>query len=420
MGVDAVEAEVSRRPRRLRVRLPLGAAAVLVSLLCFAPTAAFANSDPAWRHFEDGMVAYEAHRFGDALTAWQEAASERNDRFTVAVAAVDAAMALPEAKTAWDSISTLVQRLADEEFGERAFAEILSDAGGSSRREMELLHSQTKSKALGDFTNAWLAVEGLRGAQAIHDSLKALRTLAEDLRSYPEAEFGIGRVFFVEGELRLAEMQFQRALAGSAALEIPDQRYDMMAALAEVYKSEGNWKDYESELELSLSDAGIFTSDGDFLRTAMERAIDLDGYDALQRLYPVDEPRIAAPSGALGEFLLANGRAQAVIHLALAADAIVTQAMKRLQVDDPTIEYSTLVDFSSRVALDAELAAFCDKSGLWRYLYRLGEALLADSRIDSGRSLLLELEACKGSGAWGKAAALALARPYRNLSTSSP
>ncbi|HUX36883.1 MAG TPA: hypothetical protein VMV44_03190, partial [Rectinemataceae bacterium] len=209
----------------------------------------------------------------------------------------------------------------------------------------------------------------------------------------------------------LAKFQFERALDAAPALEVPDQRYEILAALAEVYRSQRDWTSYEAELRLSLADAEVFSQTNDFLRTAMERALDIEGFDSMLHLYPLDDPRIIGPSANLGEFLLRNGRPQAAIYLALSTDAIVTRALAMLRVNDPTLAFSSLVDLSGLISADRELAAWCDESGLWKYLYYLGEALVADSRLDSGRALFQSIVKAKGSGAWGRAAALALARP---------
>ena len=383
----------------------------LSAALAFVLLSNAAASDLAWQHYEDGLQAFDQHRFDLALTSWQEAVAQRMDRFTKVVAAVDTALAMPEATNVWDKIDVLVERLAVKEFGAREFAAIRDQAAGSTRREMETLHLRTTSSEFGNFTSAWLAVEELRGAAAIHNSLKALRSLALALQSYPEAEFGIGKIFFLEGELDLARLQYGKALDASASLEVPDDRIDILMALAEVDKAKGDWQNYEDDLRQSLADSNIFSSGSDFMRVAMERALDLEGFDVMAKLYPVDEPKILGPASELGEFLLRNGRSRATIDLALATDAMVTRIMTRLRVNEPTLGFVSLTDLAARIARDQELADWCNTMGLWKYLYYLGESLLADSRLGSGRQLLRDIAAAKGSGSWGAASRLALARP---------
>ena len=381
---------------------------LVLAALCVARVSA---TDLAWQQYENGQQAFAERRFDIALTDWQMAVAERKDRFAAASAAIDVALALPEATDVWDRIDLLVERLAKKEFGEREF-EVIRDAPGTSlRKEMESFHRRTRSPEFANFTTAWLAVEDLRGSAAIHNSLKTLKALALTLQSYPEAEFGIGKVFFAEGELALAELQFHKALDAAASLEVPDDRLGIIMALADVHKAQGAWKNYEDDLRLALSDSAIFSTSNDFLRTAMERALDLEGFDAMLRLYPVDEPKIIEPASALGEFLLRNGRAQATITLALAVDALMNRALAALREYDPALSYSTLPDFSRRIAGKEALLAWCDEKGLWKYLYYLGESLLADSRLEAGRRLLQGLVSARESGAWGRAAAQALARP---------
>ena len=388
----------------------------LLALIAPSPLSA----DEAWDRYEDGRQAYAEGRFDKALTYWQEAIASRRDRFSQASAWIDAVLALPEAQATWDSIDTLVGRLAVKEFGQREYAALRAEAAGSQRREMEALHRLTISPEFANFTSAWLEVEALRGRESFGDSLGALKKTAEELQSYPEAEFGLGRVFFVEGELGLAESQFKRALDESSSLQVPETRFEILDALTELYRSKADWKAYEAELRLSLADSSLYQSSNDFLRTAMERALDLEGFDTLVRLYPVDDTRIARPARALGEFLLRNGRPAAVINLAVAADALVSRALEGLRRNDPSIAYTTLVDFANQAAKNTEVADYCETNGLWSCLYYLGEALLADSRLDSGRSLLRSLAAVKGAGPWSKAATMALARPQGVKPASLP
>ncbi|HUX41028.1 MAG TPA: hypothetical protein VMV83_07685 [Rectinemataceae bacterium] len=392
-------------------RLPEKAAYTIALLMALLAGAQVSAADMAWQQYENGRQAFDARRFDVALTDWQNAIALRKERFALASADIEAALRLPEATDSWDRIDLIVERLATKEFGEREFGVIRDSAAGSLRKEMESLHIRTKSPDLANFTRAWLAVEELRGSAAIHNSLKALQSLAVELQAYPEAEFGIGRVFFIEGELALAELQYRKTLDEAASLEVPDDRLGVILALAAVHKAKGDWKDYEDDLRLALSDSVIFSSSDDFLRTAMERALDLQGFDVMLRLYPVDEPKIIDAASALGEFLLRNGRSQATISLALAADAILTRALAALREYDPALRYTTLEAFSSLIAERKDLASWCDEKGLWKYLYYLGESLLADSRLESGRQLLQGLVASKRSGVWGRAAAQALARP---------
>lgn len=386
---------------------------LLATILCLGPLSFAAQADQAWQRYEDGAQAFAAKRLDKALAAWQEAVTMRKARFESVVSSIDAAMAEPEAKNVRDSVSELVRRFGIGEFGSRAFGDLLSKAQGSMRREMEALHLMTRKKVVGDFTDAWLAVEELRGAESIHDSLSSLRSLAAALRDYPEAEYGIGKVFFAEGELGLAELQYRRALDEAGILEVPDERDEIVLSLAEVAKAKGDLKSYEDRLSQALAEAPVFaaTDSAAFLRTAMERALDIEGFDSLVRLYPLDDPRIVKPASLYGEFLLRSGRSPAVQYLAFAADAAVTEAVKRIRAKDPGFSYPGLPALADRMAGDQDLSTWWNDAEVWKYLYYLGEALLADSRIDSGRSLLRHIADSRGSEAWGRAAALALARP---------
>lgn len=409
-------AATPRRPGAPKGRCPRAALALASLLFLLPPLAA----DQAWERYQDGSEAFATRRLDLALADWQEAIALRKERFGAALASIDVALALPEAEGLRDSISRLVDRLALAEFGPRQYAGFREAAGSSTRRLYETLHRATKTQVFANFTAAWLAVDELRGASAFGDSLKALRALAEGLENYPEAEFGLGKVFFAEGELGLAELQYRKALDEAAFLELPEARYEILGALAELARARADWKDYEELLRSSLAEAELFADSSAFLRTAMERALDLQGFDALVRLYPVTELRLVDPAAALGEYLLRNGRPQAALYLAVSADAALTRVVASIREEEPRYTYAGLPEIASRIAKRPELAAWCESRGLWRTLYYLGEALLADSRLDAGRGLLRSLAASQGSGAWGRAASQALARPLGTKPAALP
>jgi len=389
-----------------------------ISLLCFCPS--LAAEDPSWSLYQDGLRAFAEKRFGDALNAWQDAVKNRKERFGRTSELLRSALTEPAALRAKDSVRRLIQGFASEGFSERDIAQVKAEAGGSLKREVELWRAKNPSKAFFDFLLAADTVFEARGSAGIEDSLKALLETSALLERYPEAEFGIGRVFLAEGESRLAEFQFRLALDCAASLETPPLRYEIIDALASVARSRGLWKDYEDWLRQDLAGSEIFSPRNDFLRQAMKKALVVQGIDSFLAVYRIDEVRIARPAAELGEFLLRNGRSEAVTHLAIAVNALVTRGIARLREEEPSFSFDRLQTFWAKARADKELSAWLEEAGLRRDLYYLGEALLVEGSRESARGIFGILSAAGKGDAWAEASRLALRRPAGSPATTLP
>ena len=397
-------------PSRLfwALRVPLLS---LLALLLLPSLPAQAAQAPGWQEFQDGKSLFEQRRLGESLNAMKRAIDLRRARYIKASEGIETAMASAEAAKAKNSISQFLAILARQSLSEREASALRSEAGGSLRRQAELYKARIPPKLFSDFLDGLLAVLDLRSADSLRDSLAELLLSSRSLEGYPEAEYWIGRIFLTEGELNLAELQFERSLSLADGLEIPEDRYAILEARSAVFKAAGKWKEYELSLSDSLEGSTIFGDKNAFLREAMERALTIQGFDSLVSLYQVTEYRILKPSADLGEYLLRRGRSQAVMHLAIAADGYVTRGIARIRERDPGYSYVDLGGFAARLRLDPELLGWADDQGLWKILYYLGEALLEQSERASARSLFEALARINEAGPWARASRLALSRP---------
>ncbi|MEI6876252.1 MAG: hypothetical protein WCL50_14105 [Spirochaetota bacterium] len=381
----------------------------LMGLLLFINPALWAK-DASWNTYQEGRGLFEEKKLGEALNAWKRAIDERRTYFRKASAGIEAALATSEGRRAKDSITSLLDFFGRGTIGEREAAAIKAESGSSLRKEAQLYKAKLPDQTFSGFLDGLLAVVELRGADYLHDSLAKLLMTSRDLEGYPEAEFWIGRIFLAEGERNLAEIQFVKALAKSAALEIPEERFAILEELASVYRFAEKWKDYEDTLASILAASTLFSEKNAFLRQAMERALVAQGFDALVRLYRIDEGRILAPAAEYGEYLLRRGRSQADLYLAIAGNGYVSRIIDRVKEAEPSFVFTNLSDLFPRIQRDAQLKAWTEEVGVWKILYYLGEALLDQSERFAGRALLEELAQSPAIGPWARASRLALAR----------
>jgi tetratricopeptide (TPR) repeat protein len=327
---------------------------------------------------------------------------------------MDALLAERDAAKAKDSLSGLILRMSRRDLIDADIGRIDAASGGSLWAKAGLLRERRLSSDFADFLDSLILVLDLRPEKAFGDSIAALRSQAQDLASYPEAQYWIGRVYLAEGELRLAELQFQRAYAERASLEIPDDRFTFLYDLASLYKTASNWIGFETCLLEIVAEDPLFGDDKSFLRSAMERTLTGSGYDLFFALYREEDGPWTAAERELGEFYLESGRPQALIHLAAASGGCLRTAAGRIAKLNPSWEYASLAELLDRVQADRELPAFAQDASLWQNLYELGLALDAAGNRAGARDIWKALAGRK-IGPWAANAnrALGLTGPKR-------
>jgi hypothetical protein len=364
------------------------------------------EADPSWLKYEEGLRLFGQKRFGEALGSFKDAIDTRASLFERASQDIDAAMAAKEAARARDSISSLVELLAARDLISRDLEGIEARAAGSIVSEMGLLRERSPSGPLRGLIDATLLVVEERGLSRIGDSMKALRKASADLQRYPEAEFGIGRIYLAEGESRLAELQILRACDMGDSLELPEDRYAMFEVLAGIYKAEGDSKDYEETLRRIADSSELFAVKDDYYRNAMERTLATQGVDKFMTLYRVEADYATAAYSELGSLYLEAGRPLAVIYLAAAVDAVLTREIGEIKADEPDYAYKSLADLVARIDASQAMSRYASDSGLWRDMVRLGEALAEAGDRDTARELWSAVEAGPGrADPWQRRAA---------------
>ena len=392
------------------------ALAALVSLLFVAWTAApgaaaqASSTDESWVHFQSGKRLYEERRFGESLDEFQAAISVRKDTFQTASTRVTAVLALREAAPAKDNLAHLLHSLARRDLIDHDLAAVEAESGPSLRKEAELLEERELSNNFKIFLDALLLVLDQRPEESLKNKSSALIAACAELERYPEAEYWVGKIYLAEGELRLAELQFQRAYDMRVALEIPEDSYTILSSLVDVYRAKEDWRSYEDSLSRIAVGNALFEDKNRFLREAMERTIVQDGMDKFMLLYRVADGAWTASEAELGEFYLKSGRPQALIYLAASVNEMLTKAIERIKADDPSYVFTTLGELVGRIQADRELAAYARDAKLYRELYYLGEALAANGDRDSARGVFGVMISSRGIEPWNSRARAAARR----------
>ena len=151
---------------------------------------------------------------------------------------------------------------------------------------------------------------------------------------YPEADFLEGNVYRAEGEYNLALSFYEKAWIDREGFDIPDERFSLAYAMADLAEAMGKFGDQEKYLLLVVKEDALFGLPGNepptlnaILRTlSSESSLDkffglyrhyntvaLPAYNRLSRLYMNSNlPERALPAAALGAIIAVSSLSQAL------------------------------------------------------------------------------------------------------------
>jgi tetratricopeptide (TPR) repeat protein len=236
------------------------------------------------------------------------------------------------------------------------------------------------------------------------DALRYFRLALGSGIDVPEALVGIGTVYQEEGD----------AISRREAFRVPDEFFQALYRLADVYRVQRRYRDYEETLRAVVSEDAYHTvPEQRALASAMGAAVRSKDLDKLLELYRSGIDFSTRAYRELGVFYYESGRyGHAIDHLMIATVKIFTAALEELSRIDPDYRYTGV----SRT-LDDALAVpvirnFVLAEDLFRTLYYLGAALYAESRNGSVRSIWALVMNRSEAGLWAAKARRQYASPF--------
>ncbi len=361
------------------------ALAALVGVPCLSQSLE-SDGRPAWLMLETGKLAYENKNFGAALMDFDKAISERRNAFTTAASRLEKAMQSDAGKEGDDSIGKTLAAFAKEDFLARDYDRFVAAYGASTTALFKALRKERLSESHRAFIDVLLMVLEYRSLASLDDSIASLRTHVNLLARYPEAEYWKGRVFFVEGELALADLQYQRAYSMRDSLEIPEERYTVLYSMAEIYQARSDFVAWENIMQSILNGGEPGTEANDagidpYLREAMMSTLVESGFDRFMTLYRLEPSNTLAANTALATYYLERGRAAASLHAAIAANMSFTRILSMIQAKDREYSWKGLDDFLVKVSARKDIAAYLQSSDIPALMLALADSLyIAGSR----------------------------------------
>jgi len=262
-----------------------------------------------------------------------------------------------------------------------------------------------------------------------------------NLKNYPEAEYWIGEVYRVEGELTLALAQYRRALSMRGALEDPGFAVSLYYKIAEIHRIRQEYNEMERTLLAVISEKDVLwmnaneaqitrlneearvpyaQASASFARAGMTRTLENNGINRFMELFRYSNGIVEEAHRQLGFYYVVRGRASALPHLMFAfliQNTIIIQEIQRRQYDFTFTDLSALAQGFSRNSL---LLSYIDEVEYYKTIYYLGAALFRAGQSPAAISLWNFLATQPQAGEWYNRAVVQLLNPQPEAVIETP
>ncbi|MDR0301101.1 MAG: hypothetical protein LBI04_02175 [Treponema sp.] len=384
---------------------------VLIFLI-FINASVFSQVQPWWLSLEQGKQEYRAGDYGAALLSFEDARRNRQAAYEQMERDLIALLSVNEVRRLGDSLE-IVERYSKDRYYQRASAAL-----------QELYYRVPK--------------------ESLNNSAKAALVAVGKLKNYPEAEYWIGEVYRVEGELPLALSQFRKAYAMRDLFEDPGFGLELQYKISAVLLTRQEYVEMIKVLDSVINEFDtlwVNAQQGDvliaqnasaekkttvpyaqasasFASQAMTRTLETEGVDRFLSLYRYNNSLVEPAHRRLGFFYAVTGRPSAQQHLIfsfLIQNSIIIEEIIRRQYN------FTLDDDSGRPALtiiadninnNPLLLSYIEEVEYYKTIYYLASSLYRNGKSSVARNLWSFLATQPQAGEWQNRAIIQIRSPY--------
>ena len=269
----------------------------------------------------------------------------------------------------------------------------------------------------------------------------------EKLKNYPEAEYWIGEIYRVEGELQLALAQYNRALTMHEVLE--DQRFivTLQYKIAGIYRIRQEYNNMEAVLLSLINDfdtlwsnsnreeisrlneesfshivraKGVYVhgisvpyaeSSASFQRKGMTAMLETSGIDRLLEIYRYNNDIAEQAHRLLGFYYVVRSRPSAQDHLMfsfLIQNSIIIEEIRRRRFD---FTFTTLQALADQINRNPLLLTYINDVEYYKTAYYLGASLLRNGKTAPALGIWRFLASQPQAGEWHSRAIVQLRNP---------
>ena len=334
------------------------------------------SGDEYWYILKQAQDAYDYSNFGQAISLAEQAKKKRKDLIEWERYTMDQAQRSSAVRLSGDDLGLVRDALVK----------------GKLKNALEIVDSYLS----------------IYGSQKFGGKFSSLLSFIDRNSGYPEADYLIGRVYKVEGEIKKAEIYMKKAYETFDLLSVPDVKYDILYDMADIAKSQldsmsytqylssknssSYYAEYEKYMTDILADDNIYSSPS--IMNSMIKVISSKDKKSMSRffeLYRSDNDRsLDALIGLANYYRLsaayvpsnADVKAELIKSLKCAALASVI-AVTRIQdtLDDRMTDfsYSGIQDLFKKCTRYPDILGWGNDVGVWELF-----GVLADTASDLG------------------------------------
>ena len=313
---------------------------------------------------------------------------------------------------------------------------------GEVRRIGDSLDSVERYSYARYYTAASAALEELYHrvprASLNNSAAEALAAIGR-LKDYPEAEYWIGEIYRVEGELLLALSQYRKAYTMREQLENPGfavellykisslllirQEYNEMIRVLDSVINEYDtlWINANQAEVIRIQNINSDTrnvpvpydqASASFATQAMTRTLETDGINRFLELYRYDNAIVEPAHRQLGFFYAVTGRPSAQQHLMfsfLIQNSIIIEEIIRRQFD---FTFTDLFSVAEEISANPLLLSYIEEVEYYKTAYYLGTSLYRNGKTSVAHNFWSFLASQPQAGEWHNRAIIQLRSPY--------
>ena len=383
----------------------------LIFLIVFfniiAPVFAQRAVQPWWLSLEQGKIKFRSKDYGTALLLFEDARRDRRAMYEQMERDIISLLSVNEVRRIGDALDRVERYSYDRHYTAACAA------------FEELYYRIPKSS----FNNSAAS------------ALKAF----DKLKDYPEAEYWIGEIYRIEGEMSLALVQYRKAYDMREVLENAGFSVELQYKIAGVLKTRQDYNEMERTYLSIINNLDTFwlnarsaesnhadntNNDGrnstpvpyaqasaSFANQAMTRTLENEGIGRFLEFYRYNNSIVEPAHRQLGFFYAATGRPTAQQHLMFAfliQNSIIIEEITKRQFD---FKFTGLSALAEEINKNALLLSYIDEVEYYKTAYYLGASLYRNGKPAIARNFWEFLASQSQAGEWHSRASVQLRNP---------
>ena len=368
---------------------------IFLLLFLFLTVQVFAqNSVPWWLSLEYGKQRFRIGDFGGALRLFEDARRDRRAMYEQMERDLINFLVIPEVRRIGDNLDRVEQYAAERRY-----------------------------------TSAVAALDELYfriPRSSFNNSAEAALAAFERLKVYTEAEYWIGEIFRIEGELPLALAQYRRAYEMRYALEDPGFSVTLQYKIADILRIRQEYFDFERIMLSIITEFDtlwINSASGEtarlntqtavpydlasasFARSGMTRMLEEDGINRFLEMFRYNNTAVEPAHRTLGFYFAISGRPSAEQHLMfdfLIQNTVIIDEIRSRRFD---FSFTNLAALMEEVNRNQLLLSYIDEVEYFRTAYYLAASLYRNGKTLAARGIWEFLAGQPRAGEWQTRAA---------------